>query len=355
MTSRRFLRSRVLSLAIAAGAGGLAGGCTAPPAGIHVTITMDDADFDDDHLFDHLTFTARVAERRADACLYPADAVERAVPLDDASPNACADRREQPWTGPPTAASWALADNPRTINVEALDGEEVDVTVTGGLGGRLGTVRGAGKLVASAAFPELEIHLAGDVKVFPSGCDARLEPPFNKEFDAKYELCDAYLDDCPGELGVYARSPAVTCLDDGTSRLRNGPGVTCGISAGEPAVWHSLPRPTIGSCVRIFVRGRFVRCADGSPLDKGGCTTTTACAPQPVSLWIRTKLDPATVFATADMECLPPMGVTMTWSVLVDLPKDPAIVGISQSTATDGDGACFLDVDSITWAKSCLP
>lgn len=351
MMSRGLLRSGALPIVIT-----LAGGCADPQAGIHVTVTMRDADFDADHLFDHLTFTARVGERRADACLYPADAVERAAPLDEPSPHACADARTQPWNGPPTAASWALADKPRTVNVDALEGEEVEVTVTGGLGGRLGTVRGSGKLVAGASFPELTIDLAGDAKVFPSACDARLEPSFPAEFDAKYKLCDAYLDDCPGALSIYARSPAVTCLGDGTSRVRNGPGLTCGVADGAPVVWHTPPVPTFNPCVRVFVRGRFVRCADGSPLDEAGCTRTTACAPQPIALWTRTKADPTKVFSSVEMGCLPPMGVAMTWSVLLALPKDAAIVGLSQSTSTDADGACFLDVETLTsTVKECPP
>src|SRR5262245_6913129 len=116
--------------------------CKAAPAGVHVVVTMKDADFDADHAFDHLSVTATIRERRADACLFPADAVDRAVPLDEPSPTGCADLRTQPWNGPPTAASWALEATPRTINVEAENAEEVTVTVTGGLGGRLGTVRG---------------------------------------------------------------------------------------------------------------------------------------------------------------------------------------------------------------------
>ncbi len=356
MKSRLPPRSPLFALLIAAGAAGLAAGCTDPPAGVHVIVTMDDAEFDADHLFDHLTFTARIGERRADACLYPADAVDRAVPVDVPSPNACADMREQPWTGPPTSASWALAGKPRTINVDALSGEEVEITVTGGLGGRLGTVRGSGKIIAGADFPELTIHIESDAKVFPAGCEARLEPSFPEEFDANYKLCDAYLDDCPGALVVLARSPAVMCLDDGTSRVRNGPGFTCGITSGDAVVWHTPALPTINPCVRTFVRGRFVRCADGTPLDERGCKTTTACAPQPVSLWVRAKGDVGNVISSIAMECLPPSNVPITWSVLLDLPKDAAIVGLSQSAATTDDGACFLDVEAITsTTKECPP
>ena len=34
-------------------------------------------------------------------------------------------------------------------------------------------------------------------------------------------------------------------------------------------------------------------------------------------------------------------------SVLLDLAKEAAIVGLSQSAATTDDGACFLDVEAI--------
>ncbi|MFO0588473.1 MAG: hypothetical protein U0441_13075 [Polyangiaceae bacterium] len=347
--SRRLL----VTSALIASSGAL--GCADPAAGVHVIVTMDDADFSDEHLFDHLTFTARIGERRADACLYPADAVERAVPIDDTSPNACADARTQAWTGPPTAESWALEGKPRTINVEAEAGEEVEISVTGGLGGRLGTVRGAGSMIASSSFPELTIRLTNDAALFPAGCGARLEPSFPEEFDANYKLCEAALTTCPATSVFLTRSAAVSCLDDGTSRVRNAPGLTCGLDDGEPAVWRTPALPTPAGCVRVFVRGRFARCKSGDPLAAGGCARTTACTPKPIALWSRDKLSaPKDFFATVPMECLPPIGVSMTWSVLLDLPKE-SIVGLAQSTDTASDDACFVDVEAIAaTSKECL-
>ena len=38
-----------------------------------------------------------------------------------------ADLRTQEWTGPPTAHSWALEATPRTLNIDAADGEEVEI------------------------------------------------------------------------------------------------------------------------------------------------------------------------------------------------------------------------------------
>lgn len=341
----------VVTIAIALAAGG----CAEPSAGVHVIVTMKDGDFDDGHAFDHLTLTANVGDRSAAACLYPADAVNGAVPLDDPSPNACADRRAQPWTGPPSAASWALASAPRTINVDAIEGEEIEVTVTGGLGGRLGTVRGEGKLVASPSWPDLTIELKPAQPLFPDGCGARLDPSFPAEFDAKYGICDATLDECPATAGLLTRSPAVACLEDGTSRIRNGPGVTCSVEQGEPIVWRTPPLPTLYSCVRIFVRGQLARCKKGDPGDLSGCEETTACAPKPVTVWSRTK-GSDTFFSEIALDCLPPTVVPITWSVLLDLPEQAAFVGLSQSTRTSDDGACFLDVEAIaSTSKECIP
>jgi len=329
--------------------------CTEPPAGVHVIVTMKDADFNDAHVFDHLTFTARVADRRADACFYPADAVDRTVGLDEPSPNGCADLRTQAWTGPPTASSWALEETPRTVNVDALDGEEVEITVTGGLGGRLGTVRGTGKLTATPDYPELTVTLAPGEVLFPSGCGARLDASFPADFDAKYQLCDAILDDCPATGFTLLRSPAITCLDDATSRVRNGPGFTCGGQIGETIVWRTPLLPTAYACVRIFVRGQFVRCKDGNPLDPHGCKETTACTPKPVSLWSRAKLSD-TFYSMIPLDCLPPTAVPITWSVLLNLPKEAAVIGLSQSVDASDDDACFLDVEAIaSTAKECIP
>ena len=350
---RPMSRRVLVSFALAALAG--AGGCADPTAGVHVIVTMDDADFSEEHLFDHLTLTALIGERRADACLYPADAVERAIPIDDPSPNACADARTQAWTGPPTVDSWALAKKPRTINVEAEAGEEVEIVVTGGLGGRLGTVRGGGSAIASSSFPELPVRLTNDAKLFPDGCGARLEPAFPDEFEAKYELCEAALTTCPATSVFLTRSAAVSCLADGTSRVRNAPGLTCDVDDGEPAVWRAPALPAPSGCVRVFVRGRFARCKSGDPLAEGGCARTTACTPSPVAMWSREKLAaPKDLFAATPMECLPPTGVAMTWSILLDLPSDP-IVGLAQSTTAAGDDACFLDVEAIASTyKECL-
>lgn len=356
MSTRRGPARALSSLAVLAIAGAPLA-CTEPPSGVHVIVTMKDADFDDAHLFDHLTLTARIADRRADACLYPADAVDRAVPLDDPSPNACADRRTQPWTGPPTAASWALEKTPRTINIDTDGPEEVEITVVGGLGGRLGTVRATGTLVASPDYPDLTLTLEAADPLFPDGCEARLEPSVPEDFEGQYELCEAPFDEsspCPA-IGTSLRSPAVTCLDDEWSRVRNGPGVTCGLEKGQPVVWRTPPLPTIRSCVRLFVRGQLARCKEGNPIDDPACEKTTACTPKPVALWSRGKL--ADVFHTwVPFECLPPTGVPMTWSVLLGLPKEAALVGLSQSVETSDEDACFLDVDAIaSTSKECPP
>lgn len=345
-----------LRLTICAALAAAALGCTAPPSGVHVVVTMADAEFDDDHLFDHLTVTATIGARTATACLYPADAVTEALAVTDPSPFACADHRTQPWTGPPSAQTWALAGKPRTVNVDAEPGEEVDVAVVGGLGGRLGTVRGGGKLVASSSFPELRVELARDQKVFPLGCDARLEPSLPEEFDTRYRVCDAGLTSCPDIDPLFRRSPAVTCLSDGTSRVRNGPGFTCGTQTGEANVWHTTALPSLVPCLRIFVTGHFVRCKSGDPLVEGGCEETTDCAADPVSLWSRLKTPDGLLISNPSMECIPPSIVPVTFSVRVKLPKEPVFLGIAQSVATAGDGACFLDVQSLaTTAKDCAP
>jgi hypothetical protein len=336
-------RHAVLSTTIAC-----ALGCTSPQAGIHAVVTMRDADFDEEHTFDHLTVTATIGERRADACLFPADAVGRALPLDEPSKTGCADLRTQPWNGSPTAASWALQDTPRTVNVEAEDGEEVVVTVVGGLGGRIGTVRGEGKGRASASFDRVDIELTPDQKVFPEGCDARLEPSFPESFDAKYRLCDALVSDCPALKPGLQRSPAVFCLDDGSSRVRNAPEITCGVTTGDASIWHTPALPKVKSCLRMFVRGHFVRCIKGDPLDAGGCTVTTDCAPQPTSIWTRDVNDIVNELDSAAMHCLPPVAVPITLSFELALPEAGVVYGLRQSVDTASEGACFLDVESFT-------
>lgn len=335
-------------LACVAAAGSLA--CTAPPAGVHVVVTMEDADFTADHAFDHLTVIARVGDREARVCLYPADAVTRERALDDASPHACADLREQPWTGPPTAASWALAARPRTINVEAADGERVEVEVIGGFGGRLATVTGAGERPAAADYPELRVALSAGERVFAEGCELELETSLPEEFDTRYRLCEAFMVKCPEKAPSLLRSPAVYCVNEETSRLRNGPGVTCGEEQGAPTVWRTPPIPAIEGqtgCVRLFATARFARCKDGDPADPRGCEVTTDCTPAPVSGWTRAGGVNGPTLSEAAMECAPPTAVPITWSMQLRVANGDVVAGISQSVKTSAEGACFLDVESI--------
>lgn len=312
---------------------------------------MEDGEFDAGHAFDHLTFTATVGDLRADACLYAADAVTQEIALDAPSKSACADLREQPWTGPPTATTWALAKGPREINVEAGDGARVRVEVIGGFGGRLGTVKGSGEAVAAPGYPELRIELTRGEALFAGPCGIELAPSFPEEFDTKYRLCEASRVKCPENVPSLLRSPAVYCVNEETSRLRNGPGVTCGEEAGAPTVWRTPPVPSIegkSGCVRIFASARFARCVEGDPSDPDGCAVTTDCAPKPVSLWSREgDIDGPTLSEVA-MDCVPPTAVPITWSLPLQVTSGLVVVGISQSVETSDEGACFLDIESIT-------
>lgn len=332
--------------------------CAPPPAGVHVVVTMEDSEFSGEHTFDHLTVVARVGERVAGACLYPADAVVRERALDDPAPHACADLREQPWTGPPTAATWALADNPREINVEAAGGELVEVEVTGGFGGRLGTMTGAGEQVASADYPELHIELRRGVPVFEEGCELRLEPSFPDEFDTKYRLCEALEVKCPEKVPYLLRSPAVTCVGE-MSRLRNAPGVTCDQAEGSPTVWRTPPVPSIdgkSGCVRIFASARFARCREGDPGDPQGCPLTTDCTTAGARVWTRDGGVNGATLSDVTMSCAPPTTLPVTWSLVVKDTIGDVVVGISQSVEAAAEGACFLDVESITATSvDCTP
>lgn len=334
-------------------------GCTAPPAGVHVVVTMEDGEFDEQHAFDHLSFTARVGERTGAACLYAADAVTREIALDEPSPHACADRREQAWTGPPTAETWALAEDPREINVEAGDGERVAVEVIGGFGGRLGTVKGAGEMTATRDYPELRIALERGEGLFDGPCGLTLEPSFPEEFDTKYRLCEATRVKCPEKAASLLRSPAVFCVDEETSRLRNGPGVTCDEQTGSPTVWRTPPIPSIEGktgCVRIFASARFARCVEGDPTDPDGCAVTTDCTPAPVRIWTRAGDIDGPTLSDVAMDCAPPTAVPITWSLPLLVTNGTVVVGISQSVETSAEGACFLDVESITaTAVECPP
>ena len=118
------------------------------------------------------------------------------------------------------------------------------VEVNGGFGGRLGVVTGSGEMIATADYPELRITLTRGEATFPASCELRLEPAVPDDFDSKYRLCDAKQVKCPEKaLSLLRRSAAVYCVEGGTSRLRNRPGLTCSQDTGLPTVWRTPPVP----------------------------------------------------------------------------------------------------------------
>jgi hypothetical protein len=342
----------ILGAVAAQGTVAVLGACSAPPSGVHVVVTMSAAGYDDQHAFDHLTMKARIGARRAVACLYPADAVERAVALDgEPRPKACADRRTQRWTGPPTAEGWALDTQPLSINVEAAEGEDVDIEVIGGLGGLVGTVQGSGAMRASSAFPELRVELAGEL-VLPE-CDAHLESLFLGGVNTLDPMYDA--EEC-GDKSWF-RSPAVVPVDAGgsrVSRVLNDPGLTCpdgGASDGDGLVWsfekNSKATGDKATWVRVHTRGRFVRCVEGDPGDPGGCTVTADCTTLPVGVGVRALDAGPEGWDLKNVTCLPPTSVPITWSVEIWRPAGKVLYGLAQDVKAAGAGSCFLDVYEI--------
>jgi len=114
------------------------------------------------------------------------------------------------------------------------------------------------------------------------------------------------------------------------------PALDRSVESGGPWTWKvSSPPP------------RDSPLGPGDPRDPAGCVKTTDCTPQPVTVWTRETGTPGVTLSSAQVGCLPPVAVALTWSVDLERPEGQVIFGISQSEEAGTEGACFADVEAV--------
>jgi hypothetical protein len=238
------------------------------------------------------------------------------------------------------------------VNFVFEDGDDVAITAAARFGGAPTVVAsGRAEVTAAPEFPEVTLDLTpGSPAILPA-CDVALQPVLPDFFDLQETgLCKRDASPCPQEELSESRSgEALRCVR-AASRAMNAPGLVCADAGdvGPSVVWRAAPRPRTEACVFILATGHFVRCASGSASDPSGCELTTAC------------LRPATAFAVlsgasvldgsvADISCVPPFPVPLTFSVTLPLPVqgEAAIALLQDPQGAAAEGACFFDIYSV--------
>ena len=346
----------IASLVVVIGALGVVGqlvlnGCQADgDSGVHVTLDLaGDDGGDTSDLFDHIFIRATADGKTGTACISNVEG--NALETDAGGPDPCANIEAFSWTTPPTAASWKLAVQSRTVNFVIPKGTSVHVVAEAHLVGEPAIFTASQDIVSEVGGANLALHLT---RVVPSplpACDAVLGGALLGDAGVSPgcgQSTVACIDDC-GPLhrcDSNVKTIAAACVDGGVTQI-----VPQTIQIA-PNCANSIVTRTFAAnagCAQLGVRARMFRCLEGVPTEGQPCTKSTDCTTPQMTVSFGSLTDGG---RPVDLSCIPPSIFPIDFVVQApDIDAGPlgsSGLAVTLAVTPDPDASvCTVELDSV--------